>query len=177
VTCLRVFPYSCPDKRREVAGLLAGYVTLNDAYPGCGEHSGPAEVDTGGEYTSQSAPAGAARELAGRLVATAPAMSFLLREDPEGESPGHLEAYIPLLGRFSGPCDQDGNVVLSHAALTIRTDGARRIAEMRSAVELAYGLPWLRDADKARKAAPPRQPGPMAGWLAALALTTGGTTP
>jgi hypothetical protein len=177
VTCLHVFPYSCPDKRREVAELLAGYVTLNDAYPGHGQHPGPAEVDTAGEYTSQSASAGAARELAGDLAATAPAMSFLLWEHPEGESPGHLEAHIPLLGRFSGPCDQDGNVVLSHAELTIRTDGAGRIAEMRSAIEWAYGLPWLRDAGKARKAAPPRQPGPMAAWLAALALTTGGTTP
>lgn len=169
---LQVTVYDCPSRRRQVAELLAQYVT----YQGdllSGEEPDPDEVVVGEQYTTEEISLGSMTELAGGLISAAPRCSFLGWQDPYGGDTGDLVAYSPKWGRFDAECTSGGAVLLGpdgvqrlaadaaaqgyldrDSVLRLNSEGMNQrdraaweaVPGLAEAIEVASGIPWLQDA-------------------------------
>ena len=163
---IQITIHKCPEKRREVAGLLSEYVGLE-------YEETPPLVAVGKEYMAIEMTLGSMVELAARLIALAPRCAFIGWQDPFELYLGEFVAYCPRWGRFDADCTGEGGVVLAQPAITAITDAAdphgyhardallrlhagdvipAQLAAWQSrpgvaeALEVAYGVPWLQHA-------------------------------
>ena len=163
--------HDCPAKKRQVAQLLAEYDLTVSRWD---EDSRtvlpqPDEVAAGEEYTVEEISLGSEEELADKLIALTPRISFTAKQEPHYTAPGGIVAYCPQLGRFDGLVDTEGvtltpggvldlideadkagyldrDSVLRGGSPTVRP---RREWEakpgLRELIEVVGGIPWDRD--------------------------------